>query len=68
MAVGEYISVSSQKDAEQADIEKERREQEKGPAARKHELQELAQVRFATSPCSLLLAFTAAAQHMTIHA
>ena len=27
MACGEYISVSSQKDAEEADIEKERREQ-----------------------------------------
>lgn len=33
MAVGEYISVSSQRDAEKADIEKERLEQLKGPAA-----------------------------------
>jgi VIT family len=30
MAVGEYISVASQRDAEEADIEKERREQAKG--------------------------------------
>ena len=30
MAVGEYISVSSQRDSEQADIEKERVEQAKG--------------------------------------
>lgn len=33
MAVGEYISVASQRDAELADIEQERREQLKGPAA-----------------------------------
>ena len=30
MAVGEFISVSSQRDSEQADIEKERVEQSKG--------------------------------------
>ena len=30
MAVGEFISVSSQKDSEMADIEKERLEQAKG--------------------------------------
>ena len=30
MAVGEYISVSSQRDSEQADIDKERVEQAKG--------------------------------------
>eukprot|EP00887_Chlorella_sp_A99_P003062 scaffold9.g3062.t1 len=41
MAVGEYISVSSQRDAEHADIEKERVEQLKGPEARAHELEEL---------------------------
>ncbi|WIA31276.1 hypothetical protein OEZ86_002178 [Tetradesmus obliquus] len=41
MACGEYISVSSQKDAEEADIEKERLEQLKGPEARQRELQEL---------------------------
>ena len=34
MAAGEYISVSSQRDAEEADIEKERQEQLKGPEAR----------------------------------
>ena len=44
MAVGEYISVSSQRDSEEADVEKERREQEKGPAARAHELAELAEI------------------------
>mmetsp|Transcript_2424 Transcript_2424/g.6264 ORF Transcript_2424/g.6264 Transcript_2424/m.6264 type:complete len:272 (-) Transcript_2424:581-1396(-) len=44
MACGEYISVSSQRDTEAADIEKERREQEKGPAARAHELEELTQI------------------------
>ena len=32
MACGEYISVSSQKDAEEADIEKERREQVHSPS------------------------------------
>ena len=41
MGVGEYISVSSQRDTEQADIEVERREQEKGPEARARELEEL---------------------------
>lgn len=41
MACGEYISVASQKDAEQADIDKERLEQAKGPVARAHEFEEL---------------------------
>lgn len=41
MACGEYISVSSQKDAEEADIEKERQEQMKGPAAKAREFEEL---------------------------
>ena len=31
MAAGEYISVSSQRDTEQADVQKERDQQEKGP-------------------------------------
>lgn len=44
MAVGEYISVSSQRDAEAADIEQERLEQLKGPEAREAELEELAQI------------------------
>ncbi|KAL4445836.1 hypothetical protein ABPG77_009035 [Micractinium sp. CCAP 211/92] len=44
MAVGEYISVSSQRDAERADIEQERLEQLKGPAAQARELEELAQI------------------------
>lgn len=42
MACGEYISVSSQRDTELADIEKERQEQAKGPEARAKELEELA--------------------------
>jgi hypothetical protein len=33
--------VSSQKDSEEADIEKERQEQLKGPEARQHEFEEL---------------------------
>ncbi|KAI8475047.1 MAG: Ccc1 family [Monoraphidium minutum] len=41
MACGEYISVSSQRDTEEADIEKERQEQIKGPAARAREFEEL---------------------------
>jgi VIT1/CCC1 family predicted Fe2+/Mn2+ transporter len=44
---GEYISVSSQRDTELADIEKERQEQLKGPAARKAELDELAAIYMA---------------------
>lgn len=46
---GEYISVSSQKDAEEADIEKERAEQAKGPAAQQRELEELTQIYVAVS-------------------
>ena len=42
MAAGEYVSVSSQRDCEEADIEKERAMQAKGPEARAHELEELA--------------------------
>lgn len=44
MAAGEYISVSSQRDTEAADIQKEREEQAKGPAARARELDELVQI------------------------
>ena len=44
MAVGEYVSVSSQRDAEKADIKKEIEEQLKGPAAQARELEELAQI------------------------
>src|SRR6516164_3331963 len=39
MAVGEYVSVSSQRDAEQADIDREKEELARDPRA---ELQELA--------------------------
>ena len=38
MAVGEYISVSSQRDSEAADVETERRQQAAGPVSRKREL------------------------------
>ena len=41
MAVGEYVSVSSQRDSEQADIDRERRELEADPEI---ELQELAAI------------------------
>ena len=44
MAAGEYISVASQRDTEAADVEKERQEQQKGPAARARELDELVQI------------------------
>jgi VIT1/CCC1 family predicted Fe2+/Mn2+ transporter len=44
MAVGEYVSVSSQRDAEKADIEKEVLEQLKGPEAQRRELDELAAI------------------------
>jgi len=44
MAVGEYVSVSSQRDAEKADIKKEIEEQLKGPAAQARELEELTQI------------------------
>ncbi|GIL89751.1 hypothetical protein Vretimale_16599 [Volvox reticuliferus] len=44
MAVGEYISVSSQRDTEVADIEKERQAQSKGPSAQAKELQELTDI------------------------
>ena len=39
MAAGEYISVSSQRDTEAADVEKEREQQEKGPEVRLHPIQ-----------------------------
>ena len=41
MAAGEYVSVASQRDAEQADIDKEILEQLKGPEAQARELEEL---------------------------
>ena len=44
MAVGEFVSVSSQRDAEHADIKKEIEEQLKGPEAQARELEELAQI------------------------
>ena len=44
MALGEYVSVSAQKDAEKADIDKEIQEQLKGPEAQARELDELAQI------------------------
>jgi vacuolar iron transporter family protein len=44
MALGEYVSVSTQRDSERADIEKERKEHAKGPYHRERELQELADI------------------------
>ena len=44
MAAGEYISVASQRDTEQADVDKERRAQEAGPVIRQQELDELTQI------------------------
>ncbi len=41
MAAGEYVSVSSQRDAESADIEKEKRELAKSPASELNELTEI---------------------------
>lgn len=41
MACGEFVSVSSQKDAEKADLEKEREEHLKGPLHRQKEFEEL---------------------------
>lgn len=44
MAAGEYISVASQRDTEQADVDKERAAQNSGPQMRQQELDELAQI------------------------
>ncbi|KAG5182698.1 Ccc1 family protein [Tribonema minus] len=44
MALGEYVSVASQKDAELADIEKEKKAQALGPASREKELEELTEI------------------------
>lgn len=41
MAIGEYVSVASQRDAERADVKTEHKEQLKGPEARARELEEL---------------------------
>lgn len=53
VACGEYISVASQHDAEQADIEKEREQQRKGPEAQQRELEELTQIYINRSVLSL---------------
>eukprot|EP00897_Mesotaenium_endlicherianum_P000732 jgi/Mesen1/1065/ME000123S00240 len=44
MAIGEYVSVHGQKDTEKADLQKERDEHSKGPAAQEKELEELTQI------------------------
>lgn len=44
MGAGEWISVTSQKDCEEADIQKEIAVQAQGPEARAHELDELTQI------------------------
>ena len=58
MAVGEYVSVSSQRDAERADIERETRELAAEPQA---ELEELAQI-YVTRGLDRNLAMTVAKQ------
>lgn len=47
VAVGEYISMSSQHDTEEVDIQKEKEEQGKGPTAQRKELEELTQIYMA---------------------
>lgn len=44
MAIGEYVSVYGQRDAEEADLRKEIEEHAKGPIAKARELEELAQI------------------------
>ncbi|OAE30336.1 hypothetical protein AXG93_4201s1370 [Marchantia polymorpha subsp. ruderalis] len=44
MAIGEFVSVFSQRDTELADLEKERQEHAKGPEAQARELEELTQI------------------------
>lgn len=44
MAVGELVSVYSQKDSEEADLQRERDEHAKGPEARGQELRELTDI------------------------
>jgi len=44
MAIGEFISVSSARDSQQADLQKEREEQLKSPEAAARELEELTQI------------------------
>ncbi|KAJ7539451.1 hypothetical protein O6H91_11G093600 [Diphasiastrum complanatum] len=44
MAIGEYISVFSQRDTELADLEKEKQEHQDGPDAPARELEELTQI------------------------
>src|SRR5690349_20859805 len=44
MAVGEYVSVSAQRDSERADINKEIAEHAKGPESQQHELDELTNI------------------------
>jgi VIT1/CCC1 family predicted Fe2+/Mn2+ transporter len=44
MAIGEFVSVFSQRDSELADVEKERQEHMKGPEAQARELEELTQI------------------------
>lgn len=51
---GEYISVASQKDTEEADIAKERAEQAKGPEAQMREQEELAQIYVSVRTTPLL--------------
>ncbi|GBG62757.1 hypothetical protein CBR_g31774 [Chara braunii] len=44
MAIGEFVSVYSQRDTEQADLDRERMEHQMGPESQARELEELAQI------------------------
>lgn len=47
MGIGEYVSVSSQRDTETSDIERERAEHQKGPEVLKREIEELVRIYMA---------------------
>eukprot|EP00123_Amoebidium_parasiticum_P001429 comp12508_c0_seq1/m.7480 comp12508_c0_seq1/g.7480 ORF comp12508_c0_seq1/g.7480 comp12508_c0_seq1/m.7480 type:complete len:310 (-) comp12508_c0_seq1:454-1383(-) len=64
MALGEYVSVASQRDAEKADIKKERLEQTKGLEAQKREFYELVDI-YVEKGVSVELAFKVALELST---
>lgn len=64
MAVGEYVSVHSQRDSELADIEREKREFLKSPQAREREERELAKIYEERGLSAELAAQVAAELHL----
>ncbi len=62
MAAGEYVSVSSQRDAERADVEREKQELERDPAAELNELASIYERRGLDRPLALQVA-----QQLTAH-